>query len=89
MVIRSVLNLAWLSVAPIYWVTFLADGVVQASLGLLLGIWDAQDLHQATRGAGQDGRPRRPARPKQGVLGLVAIGIGAWMVIAGSIFSVA
>jgi hypothetical protein len=26
--------------------------------------------------------------PKQGVLGLVAIGVGAWMIVAGFLFSV-
>ena len=89
MVISSVLNLAWLSVAPIYWVTFLADGVVQASLGLLLGVGMLKTfIKQPEAQAKMDDLAARLA-PKQGVLGLVAIGIGAWVVIAGFIFSVA
>src|SRR5688500_2008186 len=37
-IISSVLNLGWLSVAPIYWATFLADSVLGCAPGLLLGV---------------------------------------------------
>lgn len=36
-IVNSVLNLGWLSVAPIWWVTYLATGVLQFGLGMILG----------------------------------------------------
>ena len=36
-VINAVLNLNWLGIVPIWWLTFLATGVLEFALGLLLG----------------------------------------------------
>jgi len=36
-VISSILNIGWLTTAPIWWITLLAGSVIQATLGFLLG----------------------------------------------------
>ncbi len=87
-IISSVLNLGWLSVAPIYWVTFLADSVLQFGLGLILGIGVLKTfIKQPAAQAKMDDLITR-MQPKQGMMGLVAIGVGIWMVVSGFLFHV-
>jgi hypothetical protein len=86
--ISSVLNLGWLSVAPIFWVTFLANAVVLLALGLLLGVGVLKTfVKNAQADAKLDATVTRLA-PYQGTLGLVAIGLGIWMIVASILFSV-
>ena len=87
-IIGSILNLGWLSVAPIYWATWLADSVLQFALGMLLGVGVLKTfIKQPEAQAKMDQLVARLA-PKQGVLGLIAIGVGVWMIVAGFLFSV-
>lgn len=88
MVISSVLSIGWLAVAPIYWATYLADGVLQLLLGLLLGVGVLkQFIKDPTANEKMDQTIAKIA-PYQGTLGLIAIGVGIWMVIAGFLFTV-
>ena len=87
-IISSVLHMGWLSVAPIFWVTFLADSVLQAALGLLLGVGVLKTfIKDPTAGAKMDETIAKLA-PYQGTMGLVAIGVGIWMVISSFMFHV-
>ena len=87
-IISSVLNLAWLSVAPIWWITYLATGLLQASLGLLLGVGVLKTfIKDPTAQAKMDETIAKLA-PKQGLLGLIAIGVGAWCIVASLMFSI-
>jgi hypothetical protein len=88
MIISSVLSIGWLKVAPIYWATYLADGVLQAALGLLLGIGTLKTFIKEPQAQEKMDQLAARLAPKQGALGLVAIGVGIWMVVAGFIFSV-
>ena len=87
-VISSVLNIGWLSVAPILWVTLLADGVLQLCLGLLLGVGVLKTFIKSEEAVAKLDQTIAKLQPKQGVLGLVAIGFGIWMIVAGLLFSV-
>ncbi len=88
MVISSVLSIGWLAYAPIYWATFLASGVLQLCLGLLLGVGIfKQFVKDPTANEKMDQTITKLA-PYQGTLGLIAIGVGIWMVVAGFIFTV-
>lgn len=88
MIISSILNLGWLSSFPIYWATYLVDGLLQAALGLLLGIGVLKSfVKQPTAVEKMDALVARLA-PKQGLLGLIAIGFGIWMVVSGFLWTV-
>jgi len=88
-IISAVLSISWLGHWPIYWVTFLADSVLQLSLGLLLGVGVLKSfIKDPTANRGLDQTITKIA-PFQGSLGLIAIGLGVWMVVAGFIWTVA
>jgi len=88
-IISSILNLGWLSIAPIYWITFLAVAVVQTGLGLLLGIGILKTYIKDPRAQDKLDLTITKLRPKQGLLGLVGMGLGVWLIIAGFIFKLA
>jgi hypothetical protein len=87
-IINSVLSLGWLSVAPIYWVTFLANAVLQFALGLILGIGTLKTFIKNPQAQAKMDETLAKLQPKQGMLGLAAIGLGVWMVVAGFLFHV-
>jgi hypothetical protein len=86
MIVGSILSLGWLTKIPIYWITYLADGVLQLLLGFLLGIGVLKTfIKDPTANAKMD-ETMTKLSPYQGTLGLIAIGTGVWMVVAGFIF---
>lgn len=86
-IISSVLNLGWMAHAPIYWVTFLADSVLQFGLGLLLGVGVLKTFIKNPQANEKMDQTITKLMPYQGTLGLVAIGLGVWMVVAGFLFT--
>jgi hypothetical protein len=87
-IISSVLSIGLLSVAPIFWITLLACSLILASLGLLLGVGVLKTfIKDPTAQAKMDETIAKLA-PKQGVLGLVSIGLGVWTVLASIMFAV-
>jgi hypothetical protein len=87
-IIGAVLNLGWLAHWPIYWATWTVDAVLQFALGLLLGVGTLKTfIKDATAQQKMDQTIAKLA-PYQGTLGLVAIGVGIWMVVAGFLFAV-
>lgn len=87
-IISSVLNIGWLTAAPVFWVTFLAASVLQFGLGLLLGVGVIKTFVKHPEAvARMDGLIKRMA-PSQGIGGLVGIGVGCWMVVSTVVFSV-
>lgn len=87
-IISSILNLGWLSVIPIYWVTFLAVAVLQFALGLLLGIGVLKQFIKQPQAQEKMDQLITRLAPKQGMLGLIAIGVGIWLIIAGFMWTV-
>ena len=88
-VVWSMISIGWLTAAPVYWVTFLADSVLQLALGLLLGVGVLKTfITDPTANRKMDETITKIA-PFQGTLGLIAIGVGIWMVVAGFLWSVA
>jgi hypothetical protein len=85
-VISAVLNLGILSHWPILWITMLADAVLQFALGLILGIGTLKTfIKDPTANAKMD-QTLQKLLPYQGNLGLLAIGVGIWMVVSGFLF---
>lgn len=87
-VISSILHLGWLSLAPIYWITLLASALVQLALGLLLGIGVLKTFIKQPQAVAKMDETVAKLAPYQGKLGLVAIGIGVWMIISSILWRV-
>lgn len=88
MCVSSVLSIAWLAVAPVYWVTYLASAVLQLLLGLLLGVGVLKTFIKAPEATEKMDALITKIAPYQGTLGLIAIGVGIWLIISGFIWSV-
>ena len=80
-IISAILNLGWLSTFPIWWITLLAVALVQASLGLLLGIGILKTYIKSPAAQEKLDMTITRLRPKQGLLGLIAMGLGLWCII--------
>jgi hypothetical protein len=87
-IISAILSLGWLAIAPIYWITFLADAVIQLALGLLLGVGVLKTFIKNQQAQDKMDQTITKLAPYQGTLGLIAIGLGVWMVVAGFLFHV-
>jgi hypothetical protein len=88
-IIGAILNLGWLTTWPIYWATWLADSVLQFALGLILGIGVLKTFIKNPQAQAKMDETLAKLSPKQGMLGLAAIGVGIWMIVAGFLFNVA
>ena len=88
-IIGAVLHLNWLGTWPIYWATWLADSVLQFALGLILGIGVLKTFIKNPQAQAKMDETLAKLSPKQGMLGLAAIGVGIWMIVAGFLFNVA
>ena len=73
---------------PIYWVTYLASSVLQLALGILLGVGTLKMFVKQPQAVEKMDNLVAKLAPKQGVLGLIAIGVGVWFVLAGFFFMV-
>jgi hypothetical protein len=87
-VIGAVLNLGWMSHWPIYWITWLGDSVLQFALGLILGIGVLKTFIKNPQAQAKMDQTLHKLLPYQGTLGLIAIGVGVWMVVSGFIWHV-
>ncbi len=87
-IISSVLNIGWLSFAPIFWLTFLANAVLSVCLGLLLGVGVLKSFIKDPTAQAKMDQTIAKLAPFQGTLGLVAIGLGVWMILATLFFGV-
>lgn len=90
-IISSILNIGWLTSAPIWWGTLLGGSIIQATLGFMLGFTTINKLFlQNNELAIQKAAELRAnIAPKQGKLGLIGIIIGIWMIVASFLFTIA
>ncbi len=90
-VITAILNLNWLSVAPIWWATILLGNLVSATLGFMLGSGLINKLflsnNESAKAKAEEFREK--LAPKQGKLGLLGIAVGVWMIVASFLFTIA
>lgn len=83
-IISSILTLGWLSLPggwKIWWITRLADSVVLAALGLILGIGVLKTFIKNPQAQAKMDETLAKLLPYQGNLGLLSIGLGIWCVV--------
>lgn len=89
-IISSILNIGWLTTAPVWWITLLAGSVVQAALGFMLGFGVINKLviGKNEKALEKAAEVRAKIAPKQGKLGIVGIAVGIWMIVASFLFTI-
>ncbi len=85
-IISAVLNIGWLTTWPIYWATWLADSILLAALGLILGIGVMKTFIKQPAAQAKLDQTLAKVAPHQGRLGIAGIGVGVWMIVAGILF---
>ncbi len=85
-IIWSVLGIGALATWPIWWATMLATAVLQFSLGLLLGVGVLKTFIKQPQAQEKMDQMITKLAPKQGVLGLAAIGMGVWALVCNFVF---
>ena len=87
-IVHSILSLGWIAKWPIYWATYLATAVVQLALGLLLGVGVLKTFIKNPQAQEKMDQTIAKLAPKQGLLGVVAICVGAWLIVAGFLWRI-
>ena len=83
-IISSILNLGWLASMPIWWITYLLVAVVEFGLGFILGYSLIQKYALSKNEKGAEAGEKLLAKlvPLQGTLGIIAIILGIWSIVA-------
>jgi hypothetical protein len=84
--VNSVLHLSWLTAAPIWWLTLTANNALLLALGILLGVGTAKTFVKDDAAKARMDQTAAKIAPYQGTLGLIALGLGAWCVVASILF---
>ncbi len=87
-VFSGILGLSWMPSWPIYWITVLAGNLVKTILGFMLGFGMISKLALSKNETAKEKGEQLLAKlaPKQGLLGLIGIGVGLWTIIASFVF---
>lgn len=90
-IVNAILNLGWLSVSPIWWATFLIGNLVSVTLGFMLGSGLINKLFLSRNEAAsiKAEEIRKKIAPKQGKLGILGLIVGAWMIVASFLYTIA
>jgi hypothetical protein len=86
-IISAILSIGLLTTFPIWWATWVATDVILVALGLLLGIGTLKTFIKQPQAVEKMDMLVAKLAPKQGVLGLVGIGLGAWCLVASLLFA--
>jgi hypothetical protein len=87
-IISAILGLSVLAHWPIYWITWTVGAVLQAALGLLLGVGTLKTFIKDPTAQQKMDQTIAKLSPYQGTIGLIAIAFGVWRVVSGFIFTV-
>ena len=89
--INAIINLNWFSYVPVWWLTYLATGVLIASLGLLLGyaLLTKFIFNHSAMAAQRGEQIRAIIVPYQIMLGYAAIVLGLWTIVATFLYRIA
>ncbi len=86
--IQAILGISILGIAPIWWITWIASTAIQAVLGFILGYGMINKLilskNDEAKAKGEELLAK--LAPIEGKLGLIAVCIGIWVIIARILF---
>jgi hypothetical protein len=85
-IISSFLNMGLLSTHKIWWITLFGGSFFQATLGLILGIGTLKTFIKNPQAQAKMDETLAKLSPKQGMLGIGAIGFGIWVVVSSILF---
>ena len=90
-IISCILSIGWISIIPIYWITWLLVSVVEAALGFILGygMISKYALSKNPTAAEKGEQLLAKLIPLQGKLGIIAIALGIWQIVASILWVVA
>lgn len=88
-VISAILNIGVLSIAPIWWITWMAGALIQVLLGFILGYGLINKLILSKNEEAKEKGAQLLAKlaPIQGKLGLFGVIVGAWVIVASLVFA--
>jgi hypothetical protein len=86
-IISAILSIGILSTWPIFWISWMVGSVFQAALGLILGIGTLKTFIKNPQAQAKMDETLAKLSPKQGMLGVGAIGFGIWVVVASILFN--
>ena len=89
-IVTGILNIGWLTHAPIWWATFMAGSLVEAVLGFMLGfgLMNRLFLSKNPDALEKAAVLRKKIAPKQGKIGILGVFVGIWMIVASFLFTV-
>ena len=88
-VISAILTLSWLAHWPILWATRLATSLLLFGLGLILGVGVLKTFIKNPQANAKMDETIAKLAPYQGNMGIAAIVLGIWCVVASILFTVA
>jgi hypothetical protein len=84
--INCVLHLGLLTSKPIWWVTLTANNALVLALGLLLGVGTLKTFVKNAEAQAKLDQTTAKLAPYQGNLGIAALALGAWCIVASILF---
>jgi len=90
-VVNAVLNLGWLKVAAVWWLTYLATGVLEACLGFIFGYGLIQAYALAKASDAAKAKAEQTFKKLVSIqipLGFASIVVGIWCVLATFMYSI-
>lgn len=84
--VGAILDIKMVSSHTVWWASLVATNVLLVALGLLLGIGTLKTFIKQPQAVEKMDMMVARLAPKQGVLGLVGIGLGAWCLVASILF---
>ena len=87
-IFSGILGLSWMATWPIYWGTALAVNILQALLGFMLGftLISKYVLSGSAEAKAKGEQLLAKIAPKQGMIGMIGIGVGVWSIVADLLF---
>ncbi len=80
-VISAILNLGWLSAAPLFWLLFAASALLQLTLGIVLGVGVIKTFLKYEKASATIDNTVLRLVPYQSKLGLAAIAVGVLLIV--------
>ncbi|PKV49886.1 hypothetical protein ATE84_1925 [Aquimarina sp. MAR_2010_214] len=83
-VISTILNLEWITTFPIWWITLLAENIIEAALGFMLVFASIKKFFLSKNKATKEkaSQLRKKSALKQNKLSVLGIIISCWKIIA-------